>query len=174
MRKKHKILVVDDEQKVLNSLTRLFKRNNKLTLITTDSPMKALKIIEKTNVDLIITDQRMPQMTGVELLERILKKYPHIITIILTGYSDIDIVLKAINEIGVYKFILKPWENEDLYWTIVRALEMLEVIDENKKMHYELKKREAYMRKLENEYPGISRVKKGVNGSVIIDDMPGV
>ena len=167
----HNILAVDDEGKVLDSLKRVFLDEQRITLITTTDPQEALQIAVTRDIDLIIADQQMPGMTGIELLERVIQKKPDIITIVLTGYSDVKVILKAVNDIGVYKFILKPWKNDDLYWTVVRALEMKELVENNRHLNCELKKRDAYLRELESRNPGITKVKRDSSGAVIIDDI---
>ncbi len=108
-------------------------------------------------------------MTGTELLKKIIEMNPDMITIILTGYSDVKVILEAINELDVYKFVLKPWKNEELFWTVIRALEMKEMIETNRRLNRELKKRNAYIRGLESEHPGITKVKRDSDGVLVID-----
>ena len=171
MLKSHRILAVDDEGKVLDSLKRIFLDEPRITLRTTTEPQEALRIALTRDIDLVVTDQRMPGMTGIELLQKITREKPDMTTIVLTGYSDVKVILKAVNDIGVYKFILKPWKNEDLYWTVVRALEMKELVENNRRLDREIKKRDAYLRDLESRHPGITRVKRDSSGFVMIDDI---
>jgi response regulator RpfG family c-di-GMP phosphodiesterase len=86
-----------------------------------------VKLLKKHNVQLVISDHKMPGMTGVEFLQQVKVLYPEIITIMLTGHDETEIAIDAINEAGVNKFILKPWENVILKTTIRRALESLDL-----------------------------------------------
>ena len=134
----HKLLFVDDEEKVLASLKRLFMGHDYEVAIASSGD-EALKMIEKNPVDLIISDQRMPEMTGVEFLGKAREICPDTIRMILTAYSDIDAAIASINEGQVYKFIMKPWENDELRLTVVKALEHYDLIKENKRLNEELK-----------------------------------
>ena len=120
------ILAVDDEKLILNTIKRLL-RNENYTLLTAQSGLEGLKLLKKHNVQLVISDQKMPGMTGLEFLKQVKVLYPEIFTIILTGHGETEIFMDAINEAGVNKFILKPWENVILKTTIRRALESLEL-----------------------------------------------
>jgi len=114
------LLIVDDEESILKSLTRTLVDEG-LNILTALSGNQALETLENNKVDLIISDQRMPQMSGIEFLARVQKKHPNIITMMLTAYADIDVTIKAINDIGIYKFILKPWDEINLKLTIAKA-----------------------------------------------------
>ncbi len=170
MLKSHKILAVDDEKKVLDSLRRVFADNYRINLATCEDPREALRIATDEEIDLVIVDQQMPFMTGTELLGRLVERKPEMLSIVLTGYSDMEVILKAINDLGVYKFILKPWKNEDLYWTVVRALEMKEAVENNTRLRRELREREACLTRLERRYPGISKVERDESGAVVLHD----
>ncbi|MEQ8186992.1 MAG: response regulator [Candidatus Eremiobacterota bacterium] len=134
----HKLLFVDDEEKVQLALKRLFF-SDKYEIYTASSGQEALKIIKDNPIDLIISDQRMPEMTGVDLFTEAMNIAPDAIRIILTGYADMDAAIGAINKGNVYKFIMKPWENDDLKLSVEKALEHYELIKENKRLNEELK-----------------------------------
>lgn len=126
----YKIMIVDDEPANLRLLERLFRKNYQT--ITAGSGAEALRLLEQHEVALIITDQRMPGMTGIELLKRTAIMRPHLVRIILTGYTDVTALVEAINCGQVYKYITKPWNNDDLRLTVSRALEHY---DTNKSRH---------------------------------------
>ncbi|HVF50009.1 MAG TPA: HD domain-containing phosphohydrolase [Pyrinomonadaceae bacterium] len=128
----YKIMVVDDEPANLRLLERLFRRDYEV--LTAASGAEALRLLEQHNVALLITDQRMPSMTGLELLQRASVLRPHMVRIIITGYTDVNSVIEAINCGQVYKYVTKPWNNEDLRLTASRALEHYE----SGKARYEL------------------------------------
>ena len=117
----YKIMVVDDEPANLRLLERLFRQD--YNVLTAESGEDALRLLNQYEVALLITDQRMPGMTGVELLERTSTIRPHMVRVILTGYTDVDALVEAINRGQVYKYVTKPWNNEELRLTISRALE---------------------------------------------------
>jgi putative two-component system response regulator len=116
----HKILLVDDEPANLRLLERLFRGDYKV--MSTASGEDALRLLSQHDVALIITDQRMPGMTGVELLKRTAGMRPHMVRIILTGYTDMEALVDAINCGQIYRYITKPWDNEDLRLTVAQAL----------------------------------------------------
>src|SRR5438067_931860 len=120
----YKIMVVDDEPANLRLLERLFRRN--YNVIVASSGQEALQLLEQHDVALLITDQRMPGMTGIELLKRTAEFRPHMVRIILTGYTDIGALVEAINCGQVYKYFTKPWNNDQLRLTVERALEHYE------------------------------------------------
>lgn len=121
---RYKIMVVDDEPANLRVLERLFRGDYEI--VTAGSGAEALRLLQQHDVALIITDQRMPDMTGIELLKRTAGLRPHMVRIILTGYTDVETLVEAINSGQVYKYVTKPWNNEELRLTISRALEHYE------------------------------------------------
>jgi response regulator RpfG family c-di-GMP phosphodiesterase len=117
--KKITILYVDDEENNLFSFKAAFRiKYNVLTAISGDD---ALKILEDKPVHIIITDQRMPNMTGVEFLEKVIEKSPDPMRILLTGYADMGAVVDAINKGKIFHYLTKPWNEEELDMTITRA-----------------------------------------------------
>lgn len=107
------LLLVDDEQNVINALSRLFRREG-YRILTANSPAEAFELLAKNAVQVIVSDQRMPDMTGTEFFSRVRQLYPATMRIVLTGYTDIDSVKDAINRGAIYKFLTKPWEDDEL------------------------------------------------------------
>jgi len=122
----YKILIVDDEPANLRLLERLFRRDYQV--ITAASGREALELLGQHDVALLITDQRMPGMTGIELLKSTVPLRPHMVRMILTGYTDVSALVEAINCEHVYKYVTKPWNNDDLRLTVERALEHYETV----------------------------------------------
>lgn len=116
------LLLVDDEANILASLRRLFRPRG-YTVLTAESGAAALTLLEQQTIDLVISDMRMPHMSGAELLASIAQRWPQTVRILLTGYSEISSTIAAINEGSIYKYIAKPWEDNDLLQTVDRALE---------------------------------------------------
>ncbi len=121
--KKITILYVDDEENNLISFKANFRLKYKVFIAISGD--EALKILEKTAVDIIITDQRMPQMTGVQFLEKVLEKYPDPMRLLLTGYADMSAVVDAVNKGKIFHYLTKPWNEEELDISIKRAYDVL-------------------------------------------------
>jgi response regulator RpfG family c-di-GMP phosphodiesterase len=134
---KYKILIVDDEPANLRLLERLFRRDYQV--ISAESGAEALELLKLHNVALIISDQRMPGMTGIEFLKQAAEMRPATVRIILTGYTDVNALVEAINSGVIYKYATKPWVNEDLKQTVVRGLQHYEAT----KSQHELKQQNA-------------------------------
>jgi response regulator RpfG family c-di-GMP phosphodiesterase len=129
----YKILIVDDEPANIRLLERLFR--GKYTVVSALSGAEALELLAMHDVALIISDQRMPGMTGIEFLMRAAEIRPQVVRIVLTGYTDVNSLVEAINSGVVYKYVTKPWVNPELLQTVDRALEHYETI----KSQHELK-----------------------------------
>ncbi len=125
----HTILIVDDEPLNIGVLDSLLK--DCYHILKAVNGYDALQIIQQNTVHLILSDQQMPGMSGVDFLEQSILYAPYAMRIILTGYSDIDVVVDAINRANVYKFIIKPYDTHDLLLTIKRALESWELQNSN-------------------------------------------
>ncbi|MGZ8158804.1 MAG: response regulator [Methylobacter sp.] len=121
----HTLLFVDDEVDIVDSLHRSFRKGYRTLKAT--SGAEAVKIISEQTVDLIICDQRMPDISGDQVLKHALEQQPQAIRILLTGYADTESLVRCINEAQIYKYISKPWEPEMLRLTVVRALESQEL-----------------------------------------------
>lgn len=115
------VLIIDDEKDNLDALRRLLRGQYEVT--TTDSPYEALRLIQTQAFHVILSDQRMPEMTGVELLEKAKNVRPASVRILITGYTEIDSVIAAINRGNIYRYIAKPWDPEELKITLRQANE---------------------------------------------------
>lgn len=135
--RKYTLLVVDDELDNLELLERTLRRE--YTVVTAKSAEEALERLPGTDFDLIITDQRMPGMTGIQLLERASNMGSQALGIILTGYTDAQDLMDAINSGYVYRYITKPWEPEELKLTLKRALESIAMSRENNRLMRQLR-----------------------------------
>ncbi|AWW31682.1 response regulator [Echinicola strongylocentroti] len=133
---KIRILYVDDEENNLQAFKATFRREFKIHLAV--SADKGREILDNNDIDIIITDQRMPEETGVEFLESIIAKHAEPIRILLTGYTDIQAVIDAINKGQVYHYLTKPWEEEYVKTVIKNAYEVYSLRKENKKLTEDL------------------------------------
>jgi response regulator RpfG family c-di-GMP phosphodiesterase len=134
--KKINLLYVDDEENNLMSFKATFRL--KYNVMIAISAAEAMKILEKKPVEIIITDQRMPNMTGIEFLEKVLEKYPDPVRILLTGYADMNAVIDAVNKGKIYHYLSKPWNEEVLDTTIQKAFEIYTKDQEIKTMNGKL------------------------------------
>lgn len=165
---RYKILIIDDEVEILQAISRLLRRPE-YDLFAANSAAEAREFFAANDIDLVLSDYMLDKsINGVELLKELTAGKPDVITMLITGYVDINIALEAINSLGVYKFILKPWNNEDLVLTVRRALEQRKLILENRRLQDELKKRESLIDQLEKEHPGITSVARDEEGRVIL------
>ena len=135
------VLYVDDEVNNLNSFKAAFRRD--FEVFTAISAKEGRKILDTTEIGVIITDHRMPVMTGIEFLESIIQAYPDTIRILLTGFADINAVMDAIDRGHVYKYLVKPWQNDELKMYIVNAIEIYKLRRENKDLAAKLRLAQA-------------------------------
>jgi response regulator RpfG family c-di-GMP phosphodiesterase len=126
----YKLLIVDDEMPNLRLLQRLFAPD--FECLTASSGAEAMQLLKQHDVAILISDQRMPEMTGMELLNKTATLRPHMVRILLTGYTDAETLVEALNSGLVYKYVTKPWNNDDLKLTVRRARQHYE---SNKKSH---------------------------------------
>ncbi len=129
--KRYQILLVDDEANVLSALMRVFRQEN-YRILTAGNGQQALDVLAKERCQLMISDFKMPGMHGGELMKQAKAMYPDMIRIMLTGHADTDAVMSAIKEGAVYKFILKPWNDDDLRVTVALALEQYDLVQKNR------------------------------------------
>jgi response regulator RpfG family c-di-GMP phosphodiesterase len=130
MDEKIKILYVDDEVNNLNAFKASFRKL--YDIHTATSAQEGKKILAEQHIEIIITDQRMPEITGVEFLESIINEYPDPMRILLTGYTDIQALVDAVNKGQIYRYMTKPWNEEELKMFVRQAYEVHELRRENK------------------------------------------
>jgi len=127
------LLLVDDESNILSSLRRLFRPQG-YRVLTAESGKAGLDIMEREKIDLIISDMRMPEMTGAEFLAIVAQRWPHVVRILLTGYADLTSTVDAINKGAIYRYVSKPWEDNDLRLTVQQALEQQNLKKERERL----------------------------------------
>ncbi|WP_238384912.1 response regulator [Hahella chejuensis] len=132
------LLLVDDEVNILRSLTRLFRREG-YRILTANSAQEGLDILAQEPVAVILSDQRMPGMTGSEMFKEVKSRYPDTIRLIMSGYTELESITSAINDGAVYKFLLKPWEDEKLLQHIREAFSIHELKSKNARLNEQLK-----------------------------------
>lgn len=138
MDKKNNILYVDDEVTNLSAFKASFRRA--FNVFLAESAIEGMKILDENEIHIVLTDQRMPEITGVEFLKSIIEKHPKPIRILITGYTDIEVIKEAINAGQIYKYIDKPWDNDRLKMILERAVEVYRLREENKQLTEDLKR----------------------------------
>ena len=163
---KHTILVVDDEELFIEYIQSVLSGEN-YNVITAFSGQEGLERLKKQSVNMVISEYKIPLMNGLEFLEKVRIIYPDILTIMVTDQPDIKLAIKAINEAGVYKFLLKPWDDIEFKNAIKKTLESLQVIKERDGLIRKVKTHEATLKDLEKRYPGITKVERDQDGNIL-------
>ena len=163
-----RILLVDDSPNVLKALQRSL-RGEGHELLTAPNAAEAQKVLACNKVDMIITDQTMPGMSGTELLAIVSRQYPAVCRIMLTGATDIGVAQEAINEGAIYRFFTKPWNDFELLASIRQAFELKRLTGENAELKEAVKQHEAMLTVLEKQHPGITRCNVDSDGALIIE-----
>ena len=165
---KRRILVVDDEEGVTSALRRTLRRDGYEIAVSND-PKEALTRLKTESFDLLISDHLMPGMTGSELTRICRDRYPDMMRLMLTGQPDTQMVIKAINEGEVYRFITKPWDDVELKVTLWMAFEQLDLMRENRRLLTLVRRQQSLIDTLERDNPGISTVMRDDTGAIVID-----
>jgi len=134
MRHAHTVLFVDDEVNILKALQRLL-RHEEMNVLCAPRATEALEMLERTGIQVVVTDQRMPEMTGVDLLSKVRERQPEIVRMLLTGYTEMDVAVDAINRGQIYRLITKPWNDDELRATIRQAFDHWDLKNEIKRLN---------------------------------------
>ena len=135
--KSRTLLLVDDEESIISALRRLLRRDG-YRILSADSGSEGLELLAKNDVDVIVSDQRMPNMTGEEFLRLAKELYPDTVRMVLSGYADMQSITNAINQGAIYKFLSKPWDDKGLKDSILEAFRRKELSDENARLTREI------------------------------------
>ncbi|MDP9940181.1 DNA-binding NtrC family response regulator [Pseudomonas sp. 3400] len=117
-----RILFVDDEERILRSLALQFRRHYEV--LTESDPLRALQRLREEDIHVLVSDQRMPQMSGAQLLAEAREIAPNTLRILLTGYSDLDAAVEALNNGGIFRYLTKPWDQQEMAFTLRQAAEL--------------------------------------------------
>ena len=130
----HTVLFVDDEVNILKALQRLL-RNEPMKVLTASRPQEAIDLLESTPAQVVVSDQRMPEMSGVDLLSTIRERNPDMVRMMLTGYTEMNIAVEAINRGEIYRLITKPWNDDELKATLRQAFDHYDLKGEIKRLN---------------------------------------
>lgn len=163
-----RILLVDDSRSILKALERLFRYEG-YEIALAEGAGEALKIMSEERIDLIVSDQNMPGISGTQLLKQIRDQYPETFRIMLTGLVDIEVAQEAINSGEIYRFFVKPWDDFELLNAVRQANKQWELERENARLRSTLENRERLLQLLEKKHPGITDMKRDHDGAYVID-----
>lgn len=144
------LLIVDDEANILAALSRVFRRDG-YRLLRAESGREALALLAEHEVGVILSDQRMPDMNGVQFLSKARERWPDAVRIILSGYTELSSVTESVNQGAIYKFLTKPWEDEVLRETVREAFQLHRVTRENTQLNSALRQANAALTRLNQE-----------------------
>lgn len=157
-RSKHTLLVVDDEPDLVQSVQDLLRFEYRV--LGTTRATDGLRIMEREKVDIVMTDQRMPEMTGVEFLKHLREIFPDTTRLLFTAYADLEAVTDAINQGNVYRYITKPWEPQELRAVLKQAAEHHDLLEERKKLLLELQEKNAQLELANQELVRANELKR--------------
>jgi two-component system, probable response regulator PhcQ len=166
------ILLVDDEPQVTDALKRALRREP-YDFLAAASGAAAQAILDKQHVDVIISDEQMPGMSGSEFLSQVRKQFPRTIRMILSGQASLDAAVRAINEGEVYRFFLKPCNPTDLVFTIQQALAHKRLEEQSRRLLREYQRQAAALAKLKLDGPDLLRLNTDEHGLLVIDESDG-
>ena len=167
-----KILLVDDEPNVTEALKRALRREP-YEILTATSGAAAQEILGRHHVDVVISDEQMPGMSGSVFLAAVRKQFPQTIRMILSGQASLEAAVRAINEGEVYRFFLKPCNPADLAITIQQALAHKRLEEQSRRLLREYQKQASTLARLEHHSPGILHLHTDEQGAVVVDESDG-
>lgn len=172
----YRLMLIDDDSNILAALKRMLRRQKDWRIDVFSDPRDALDRAREDDFDLFLSDYKMPFLNGVELLSRVKGIQPDAARLILSGYAELDAVVRAVNDAEIYRFIAKPVEEHDLVITIRQALGHCEILKENKRLanlvrtqELELNNRRKALEQFAEEHPVLAAVNWAEDGSIILD-----
>jgi len=166
-----KILLVDDEIYVLSALKRVLGEEP-YEIHSATSGEQALEIMQTHVFKVVVSDERMTGMQGSEFLSLVRERSPGSVRILLTGHATLDAALRAVNQGEIYRFFTKPWDDTEIRLAVRLAVEKYDLERENRRLLSTIKRQSLEMKVLERRFPGITRVGRDSQGSLVLDDMP--
>jgi len=166
----HKILIVDDDPSI-NELLKDALSSEPYYVFSAESAEEAMTTLDRELVDIVISDEKMPGMSGTEFLSIVRQKYPDTIRMILTGHASVDLAIRAINEVEIHHFFTKPCNVIEMAVTIRQILKERDLEKENRRQLEKGGHQSSSLEALEEQYPGITEVKRDATGAIIIDDI---
>ena len=165
------ILLVDDEQSVISALRRALMEES-YDIFTANSGTEGLSILKSNRIKLVISDEKMPGMSGTEFLTTVKNLFPSTIRIMLTGHANIQSAMSAVNNGEIYRFFAKPWDDLEIKLSIKSAIDKFNIEEENRRLLKTVKRQASELQELEMKHPGITNLERDEFGNVILQDIP--
>jgi two-component system, probable response regulator PhcQ len=162
------VLIVDDEENILSALQRALRREN-YTLLTAGEPAEAFIILKQAQVDVVVSDHLMPNMSGLEFLKEVRAMHPDVVRIMLTGHAEMSTAMEAINEGEIFRFLTKPWDDAELKVALHLAFDRLTQERTNRRLLAAVHYQRSLLAQLERQHPGLRHVLRDESGALIVD-----
>jgi two-component system, probable response regulator PhcQ len=166
-----RVLFVDDDPDLLEGVTNILRKEPYRVLVAS-SGQKALKVLARFKVDVVVSDERMPGMAGSDFLGEVCREYPRTVRLLLTGQASVEAAMRAVNEGQIFRFLAKPLAPSELVQNVRSAMALAELLAAPGTGLPEAQRRHAALTRLERHHPGISVVERSVNGAVVISETP--
>lgn len=167
---KHSILLVDDEPGVISSIKRSLLDEG-YEIYSANSGVEGLTALKDHDITIVISDEKMPGMSGSEFLSAVKKLFPDTIRIMLTGHASLQAAMNAVNNGEIYRFFSKPWNEIEIKLAIRSAIEKYELEAENRELLKTVTLQSGELRQIEKLYPGITSMKRDTEGNLIIPEL---
>jgi two-component system probable response regulator PhcQ len=164
----HTVLLVDDEPNLLAGLSRALRREP-YELLCASSVDDAFVFLMAKPVDIVISDQDMPDMRGTVFLARVRQQFPDTVRFMLTGKATLEVAMQAINDGAISRFLTKPCNPVDLAMTIRQALQQKDLLEASRRLLHTVKRQSATLEWLEHQHPGITQVRRDMDGAIIAE-----
>jgi len=169
---KHKILFVDDEPNITSALTRAF-RGEPYETFAAHMAQEALDVLNREQIDVVVSDEQMPEMDGSEFLSIVRCKFPRTIRMILTGHASLAAAISAINAGEVYRFFTKPCNEVDLKVSIRQALQQRDLTYQSRRLLREYQRQASVLKEMEHDNPGIAHLETDASGAILVEEISG-
>ncbi|MBI4559773.1 MAG: response regulator [Candidatus Hydrogenedentes bacterium] len=168
----HTVLLVDDEINILQSLRRALRKEPYEVLVAS-SGQEGLVVLDSRRVDLVVSDQHMPGMSGTEFLSHVHRRFPDTVRFMLTGHATLEVAIEAINTGAISRFFTKPCNEVDLMASIRQALQQKDLMTEAWRLLRKVRHQSAVVKTLERDNPGITQVSRDHSGAIVVEETPG-
>ncbi len=164
------ILIVDDEPNVIAAVKRVFIEDP-YQIYSAEGAQEGMEILKNHPIKVVISDEKMPDISGAEFLAMVRQQFPDVTRIMLTGHASIDSAMKAINEGEIYRFFTKPWNGMEIRFAVKAAIDKYNLEEENRRLLDIIRQQALNIKLLERQFPGISKLDRDKQGRLILSDM---